>query len=736
MHMPNSFSEAHHGLRARAARNRIGIDIGGTFTDFVLDIAGKQFTHKVLSTTDAPERAVLAGLNELLQRTGLAPGAIDAVLHGTTLATNAVIERRGARTAFLTTEGFRDVLETGSESRADHYDLMLVKPQPLIPRALRLTVPERIGAQGQVLLPLDRAAVAARVRTLVEAEVTSVAIGFLHSYANAEHERAAAEIIARALPGVDISLSSEISPEMREYERFSTTCVNAYIQPLMRAYLEHLRSALDALGVKAPMLLMLSNGGLCDVRTACREPVRLLESGPAGGAILAATLSRRHGFERVLSLDIGGTTAKLCFIDDHRAQTARLLEVARQDRFKPGSGIPLRIPVIELSEIGAGGGSIAQVDPLGRIAVGPQSAGSMPGPACYQRGGTHATLTDAHLHAGRLDPAYFAAGTIALDAAAAIAALDEHIAAPLGLDTDAAAYAIAELADEAMAQAAREHAVETGRSIAGRVLIAFGGSAPLHAARLADKLDIDRVLIPARAGVGSALGFLHAPLAFEASHSLRQRLDAFDHERVASLLDSLAERGRAVLEPLVEKDALEVVRDAFVRYEGQGHELRISLAGIAIDAQGGAALAAAFSQQYAALYGRSIAGAAIEAISWAVSVSERTAPELPLAAPADTDSAGEIVASMSGLGLAGKTAEESGPQEQMRPILDQSSRSRHATRVLPRTALQEASVLPGPAVILDLETTIVVPPSFTARVLAEGDLMLERRQPAARDSLG
>ncbi|SDV51187.1 hydantoinase/oxoprolinase family protein [Chitinasiproducens palmae] len=604
-----------------ASRCRVGIDIGGTFTDFVLEADGSRFTHKVLTTPQAPEQGVLAGLGVLLARAGIAPGALDAVLHGTTLATNALLERRGARSALLTTEGFRDVIETGTESRCDQYDLMLGKGAPLIERDLRFVVPERVDARGQVLLPLDVDAVAGHARRIAELGVASLAIAFMHSYANPAHERAAAEIVARHAPGVAISLSSDVSPEIREFERFSTTCVNAYVQPLMQAYVERLHVGLAALGVRAPLLLMLSNGGLCDVATACRYPVRLLESGPAGGALLAARLAQRHGFDAVLSLDIGGTTAKLCFIDHGEPQTARSLEVARHYRFKPGSGIPLRIPVIELAEIGAGGGSIARVDALGRVTVGPDSAGSAPGPACYGRGGVAATLTDAHLHAGRLDPRYFAAGTLALDAAAARRVIAEQVGEALGTDADEAAYAVAEVADEAMAQAAREHAVETGRSVAGRVLIAFGGSAPLHAARLADKLGIDRVLIPAQAGVGSALGFLHAPLAFEASQSLYQRLDTLDIDAVAAVLETLASRAAAVLAGLAPDAPRCVSRHAFLRYAGQGHELRVPVPDGALGSDAAAHLADAFATAYRERYGLTIVGARVEALGWTVRVT-------------------------------------------------------------------------------------------------------------------
>ncbi|SAK91715.1 5-oxoprolinase (ATP-hydrolyzing) [Caballeronia catudaia] len=696
----------------RRTRCRVGIDIGGTFTDLVLETGERRITHKLLTTPQAPERGVLDGLAALLAKADVAPGSLDAVMHGTTLATNALLERRGARTALLTTEGFRDVIEMGTESRCDQYDLMLRKADPLVPRSLRFAVTERMSAHGDVLLPLDRPMLQAQARQIGESGTRSLAIGFLHSYVNPAHEQQAAEIIARMLPSLDISLSSDVSPEMREFERFSTTCVNAYVRPLIRGYLDRLRAGLDALGVRAPLLMMLSNGGLCDVATACRYPVRLLESGPAGGALLAARLAREHGLDQVLSVDIGGTTAKLCFIDGGEPQTARSLEVSLFYRFKAGSGIPLRIPVIELSEIGAGGGSIARVDDLGRVAVGPESAGAQPGPVCYGLGGKRVTLTDVHLHAGRLSPEYFAAGTIALDAATASRALDAQIAQPLRIDTDEAAYAVAEIADEAMAQAVREHAVDTGRGVAGRTLIAFGGSAPLHAARLADKLQIDRVLIPAQAGVGSALGFLHAALAFETTQSLHQDLERFDASAVNALLAELTARGRAALGALDPDMPSSTTMHAFVRYKGQGHELRVPLADVPFDEDGGRRLSAAFVNEYVKRYGRSIEGAGVEALGWTVTVTGHEAPPATRGARRAQDAPATVVSSRI---------------VETRKVLDQASRQRADFAVVARNALAMDVSLTGPMIVVDEETTIVVPPAFEIRVLHNADILLERR---------
>src|SRR5689334_9652031 len=412
---------------------RLGVDIGGTFTDLAREHDGSLSTIKVLTTQAAPEQGVMAGVRDILRNSGVSAADIGIVIHGTTLATNAVIERKGTRTALLTTEGFRDVIAMGNESRYDQYDLNIVLPEPLVPRHLRLPVPERLDNEGNVLLPLDVGAVRALVSTLRREGVESIAVGLLHAFVNPTHERRIRDILADELPEIPVSLSSDVSPEMREWERFSTTVANAYVQPLMARYLRRLEAGLREAGLHCPLFLMLSGGGLTTLETAARFPIRLVESGPAGGAIFSAHVARQRGLARVLSFDMGGTTAKICLIDAYRPQASRTFEVARVGRFKKGSGLPLRIPVIEMVEIGAGGGSIAAVDAMGRIAVGPESAGADPGPACYGQGGTSPAVTDANLLLGRYDPAHFAGGTIALDAEAARDAMTAHVGAPLDL---------------------------------------------------------------------------------------------------------------------------------------------------------------------------------------------------------------------------------------------------------------------------------------------------------------
>ena len=500
-------------------RARLAADVGGTFTDIAVEQDGRLATTKVLTTPEAPEEGVLEGIRRALAGTGLSPGEFDLVIHGTTLATNAIIQRAGAKTALLVTEGFRDVVEMAFENRFEQYDIYMDRPAPLVPRHLRIGVQERIDARGNVLVPLEAGALDRVLETLEREAVEAVAVGFIHAYVDGRHERRVRDRLAQAMPRLSISLSSEVSPEIREYERWSTAAANAYVQPLMAGYIARLEAALAGLGFSCPLYLMTSGGGLARPETGRRFPIRLVESGPAGGAILAAHIARQCALDRVLSFDMGGTTAKICLIDDGAPQASRSFEVAREYRFLKGSGLPLRIPVIEMVEIGAGGGSIARTDAMGRLAVGPDSAGSDPGPVCYARGGGAPTVTDADVTLGWIDPEGFAGGTIPLDAGAAEAAIAAETGEALGLAAHDGAHGIAEVVVENMANAARVHAVERGKTLGERTLIAFGGAAPVHAARLAEKLGIERILIPRSAGVGSAIGFLRAPVAYEVVRS-------------------------------------------------------------------------------------------------------------------------------------------------------------------------------------------------------------------------
>ncbi|NMG37229.1 hydantoinase/oxoprolinase family protein [Azoarcus sp. TTM-91] len=684
---------------------RIGADIGGTFTDVVLETPSRRYSIKVLTTYDAPERGLLDGVAALLAQAGLAPADVGFIVHGTTLATNAILERRGARTALLTTAGFRDVLELGTESRFDQYDITMDAPAPLIPRPLRRGVPERIAAGGEVLLALDEDAVRAVARDFLAAGVESVAVAFLHSYANPAHERRAGEILAEAMPGVTVSLSCEVSPEMREYERFSTTAANAYVQPIVASYLGRLDAKLRAGGFDCALFLMLSSGGLTTVQTAARFPVRLVESGPAGGAIFAASIAAERGIDRMLALDVGGTTAKICFVDQGRPKTSQVFEVDRAHRFRKGSGLPLRIPVIEMVEIGAGGGSIARLDGTGRLTVGPQSASSEPGPACYGRGGAKPTVTDADLVLGRIDPTAFAGGKLRLDETAAATAMDQVRAWEAG--PQVLALGISEIVDEAMASAVRVHAMEQGATVEDRSLVAFGGAAPLHAARIAEKLGIAEVVIPRSAGVGSAVGFLRAPVAYELSRSLHQRIAALDLEAVNAMLAEMGAQAREVVSAGGgDPAALVEQRVAYARYCGQGYEIAIDVPARPLTEADRAGLLAAFEAAYRAQYGGVVVALPVEILTWRLTVAA-PAPQ-PVAVP-------------------GLAPERVVTPDSWRKVMDPASGQVHDFALVRRAGLRPGDHVAGPALIVEEETTTVVSPAFGATVDANHYLVLRRQ---------
>ncbi|MDD9878030.1 MAG: hydantoinase/oxoprolinase family protein, partial [Magnetovibrio sp.] len=619
-------------------RTRLAVDIGGTFTDIVLEAGARRVTAKVLTTPAAPEEGVIQGIEAALGEAGLAPDALSLLLHGTTLATNAILERKGAATAFVTTEGFRDVLEIGYESRYDQYDIMIEKPAPLVPRRLRLPVAERTDLNGQVLKPLDTAAVEALVPTLESAGIESVAIGYMHAYANPDHEHRTRDLLARHLPDLSYSLSSEVCPEIREYERFTTTTANAYVRPLMASYLGRLRDRLAAMGIACPVLLMTSGGGLTTLENAMQFPIRLVESGPAGGAILATKVAREMGLDKVISFDMGGTTAKICLIDDFRPQTAREFEVDRAARFTKGSGLPLRIPVIEMVEIGAGGGSIARLDSLGRITIGPDSAGADPGPAAYGRGGDHPTITDADVALGKIDPGSFAAGKVPLYPEKAEAAIMGDVGTPLGVsDVLTAAFGITEMVDETMSNAARVHAVEQGKAANEHAVIAFGGAAPLHAGRLAEKLNVARIVVPTDAGVGSAVGFLEAPIAYEVVRSRNMRLAAFEPDTINALMAEMREEALAVVRAAAPDAEFVERRVAFMRYVGQGHEITVELADGEFSDGDRATVQAAFDREYERHFRRTLPNAETEVLTWSLSLAAASPPPAPVGAdPAAT----------------------------------------------------------------------------------------------------
>lgn len=693
------------GTKTPPQRNRIAVDVGGTFTDVVLLQDQTQYSAKILTSADAPERAVLQGIADVLQQAGLNFAAIDLLILGTTLATNALIERKGARTALITTSGFRDLVEIGQEDRFAQYDVFLQKPQPLVPRHWRFTLDERIDAQGQIRIPLDEAQVSALAQQLREQQIDSVAIGFLQSFVNPGHEQRVAALLRAQLPGVTFSLSSEVCPEIREYERLSTVCANAYVQPLVAGYLTRLQQQLTQRGLRVRPFLMTSGGGITSLETGIAEPVRLVESGPAGGAILASNIARQLGLEKVLSFDMGGTTAKICFIDHYQPQISRSFEFGRVHRHQKGSGLPIRIPVIDLVEIGAGGGSIARIDNLGRLQVGPDSAGSSPGPVSYNLGGELVTITDANAQLGLLDPAAFAGGKVALNVARAAAALTEQVGLPLGLDEDNAALAVTGIIAENMANAARVHASESGKQVDAYTLVAFGGAAPLHAVRLATRLGIQRVVIPHAAGVGSALGFLWAPVAYQAVHSFYQRLDHLDIAAVSDLLTTLSDQVRQLVQQADPAAPVTLQRSVYLRYAGQGHEVAVDLPEGELDQETVAALHQRFTLLYRQLYGRSLDHVAVEAISWTVTASTPA----PVIAPPQTASA------VSG------TADRA-----TRQVYSAQQRKRIAVPVLARQQLVTGENYSGPLLITEPETTTWVEESFSAQRTAAGHLLLQR----------
>ncbi|MDX8519181.1 hydantoinase/oxoprolinase family protein [Mesorhizobium dulcispinae] len=694
-------------MTSRTDDIRLGADIGGTFTDIALDVRGTMFSTKVLTNYAAPEQAILDGIAIVIHDAGISPSEIGIIIHGTTLATNALIERRGAKTALVTTEGFRDVIEMRTENRFEQYDLSLQLPTPLIPREDRFTVKGRIGAEGQELQPLDEAALEEIAGRIAAGGFGSVAIGFIHAYANPDHERRAREILCRKL-SIPISISAEVSPQMREFERFNTVCANAYVRPQMADYLARLQTRLKDMGAACPVFMIHSGGGLISVETASEFPVRLVESGPAGGAIFAADIARRFGLEKVVSYDMGGTTAKICMIEDYAPRTARTFEVARTYRFSKGSGMPISIPVIEMIEIGAGGGSIAWVDAMGRIQTGPESAGSEPGPACYGRGGRRPAITDADLVLGKLDPDNFAGGAIRLDTSASEQAILRDVGERLSLDAMSTAFGICEVVDENMANAARVHAVENGKNISDNLMIAFGGAAPLHAARLCEKLGIDQCIVPRGAGVGSAIGFLKAPFGYEALASKLTRLSRFKPAEVNALLADL----KASAEGFVRTGASgRIVCEitAFMRYAGQGWEIPVPLADEPFGDDAVAKLKALFEENYQRFFGRAIEGLdgmEIEIVTWSVKATDIR----PAVARHD-------------LTTGGKTSEPT----TTRAVFDPVSGAPRSYGILERDTLCAGDRVSGPAVIVERETSTVVTTSFDAVIQSDGAILLIRK---------
>ncbi|MCP4429804.1 MAG: hydantoinase/oxoprolinase family protein [Gammaproteobacteria bacterium] len=672
---------------------RMGIDIGGTFTDVVLEIGQNQYSTKVLTTYAAPENAIVDGMQQVCRQADIHASKIEQIIHGTTLATNALIERRGAKTALITTQGFRDVIEMRSESRFEQYDLNLSLPEPLLPRQQRYTVEERIDARGEVLISLQRTEVETLVDRIKDDGYQSIAVGLLHSYLNDDHEKLIRDVVVEKMPDVAVSLSSEVSPQMREYERFNTVVANAYIKPMMKSYLDRLAGQLQKEGVGCSIFLMHSGGGIISLQSAAEFPVRLVESGPAGGAVFAAHIAARYGLDKVLSFDMGGTTAKICLINNQTPKTSRVFEVARTYRFKKGSGMPISIPVIDMVEIGAGGGSLAHVDAMRQIRVGPESAGSEPGPACYGRGGEHPAVTDADLVLGKLDADNFAGGSITLNTQNSANALQNILGRPLQMDPETSAYGLCEVVDENMANAARVHAVENGEDLAEYTMIAFGGAAPLHAGRLCEKLGVARLLVPPGAGVGSAIGFLRAPFSFEANRSLYMRLTEFKAEIICGLLDELEKEATAFVRTCDANAPIQAEFKAYMRYSGQGEEIPIILPPEAVKKPNAAQFQQLFEADYIALFGRAVEGMSIEITVWSVNATTLKDSVESIDALSETSQA---------------------PSNGQRYIFDAALGRSVESAVIHRQELQDGHMVSGPAAITEDETTIILPSSRQA----------------------
>ncbi|MFT5172650.1 MAG: N-methylhydantoinase A, partial [Gammaproteobacteria bacterium] len=612
----------------------MGCDIGGTFTDFVIfdDESGTLWIEKCLTTPADPAQGVLQGVAALAKIIPDFLAATTQIFHGTTLVINAVLERKGAKTALITTEGFRDVLEIGSERRYDLYDLQQRYPPPLVPRHLRLAVPERARSDGKILTALDMDRARAVVTELQNAAVESVAVCLLHAYVAPKHEQQLAALLAQQLPQVSVSLSSQVLPEINEYTRTTTTVVNAYCKPLMARYLSSLQTRLVEAGFGGQMLVMLSSGGVTSVDTASRYPVRVIESGPVGGVIMSQHVQALAGIDTALAFDMGGTTAKICVIEGGTVRRTNLYEVARVHRFKEGSGIPIEVPCIDLLEVGAGGGSIASVNELELLQVGPHSAGAQPGPACYGHGGMQPTVTDADLLLGYLDPNFFLGGAMALDVDAARHAIDEQLGAALALTPERAAWGIHDAVNESMASAAKMYAAERGVDPSALALVASGGAGPVHCFGVARKLGITQIVIPVAVGVACALGFLVAPVSYDLVRTHKIPLAEVDLQDIDNLFGEMQSQARSVMAEAGELGAVTFARSVDVRYVGQGYEVNVALPASSVVAIGSASLGVLFQTTYETLFDRVFAGNQFELVNLRL-VASGPQPASPLAHP-------------------------------------------------------------------------------------------------------
>ena len=692
---------------------RLASDIGGTFTDTVLIDANETVvaTTKTPTTPKAPAEGALLGAQHVMRAAGIKWHQVSGKIHGTTLATNALIERRGAKVATITTAGFRDILEIAYERRYSQYAINIEKPNLLVPRQLSYTIAGRMNAAGEELISLDTTAIPALAAELRRQNVQAVAVCLMHAYANPAHEQTLGTELRKLLPGVEMSLSHEVSPEAREFDRLCTTIANAYIQPLMKTYLSDFEARFLEQGLTCPILMMTAGGGMTTLETAARLPIRLVESGPAGGAILAARIAKEISEKNVLSFDMGGTTAKLCLIDNYSPQTARKFEISRAERFIKGSGMPVRIPVIEMIEIGAGGGSIATVDRLNRLQIGPESAGSEPGPVAFGKGGTEPTVTDADIAMGLIEPSRFAEGRLTINRNAAATAIDDEIAKPLEINSQGAAFAISEIVDENMASAGRMHAVESGKDISSRLMIAFGGNGPLHATRVARRAQVGRILIPNNPGVGSAVGFLYAPVSFEIIRSRYTTLDDLDPIAINVFLNDLETEAVTVVRSGAAIGDLGTRRVAFMRYHGQGHEIEIELPNSALTLAELAHLKNRFELEYSRQFSRIVPGMTIEILNWGVTVSSQ-APTLKPALRTTKNRIKEAI--------------------EFREITCDVSGSKIRAGVFDRADLRTGDQIIGPALIIEAQTTTLVSVDFCALIDLGGNIWMTQTQEAMK----
>jgi N-methylhydantoinase A len=691
----------------------LAVDIGGSFTDVALLRDGLIYSAKAVTTTHAPDVGVIRAIDEVLQKTGLEYGQIDRFILGTTLATNALIERKGPRTALIATDGFTDIVEMARESRYAQYDVRMRRAEPLIGRNLRFGLRERINHHGEVVVTLDDIACRELASRLKALEIASVAVCLLHSYVNDRHEKRIRDILLEECPGLSISLSSEICPEIREYERTSTVCANAYVQPIIEKALDSLDASLTSRGLLCQFFLMTSSGALCSADLGKRQPVRLVESGPAGGAIFATRVARQCGLARVIEFDMGGTTAKVSYIHEYEPAESRTFEFGRAYRFLKGSGQPIRIPVIEMVEIGAGGGSIAHLDPMGRLRVGPESAVSDPGPVCFGLGGTEPTVTDSNCVLNYLDPVGFASGKITLQPDAAAAAMEQHLSRPLDLANAAEAAAmVSEVVTENMASAARVHGIELGHDIGDFAAVAIGGGGPLHVGRIADKLRVRTIVIPTEASVGSAIGFLVAPVQYNVVRSKPAALDRLDLTDLQALLTDMKREARAEVEAILPGAAADVVLSigAYMRYKGQGYEIKVALRDMPVTEDFRTHAIEAFSRAYGRLYHRTIAHLGVEVATWFVTATSLPADDLDIFPARDADD---------------RRVNFSRPRDIY--IADACGELRwHTVQDYIRTTLQPGFRFEGPAVVSERHTTTVVPTGFSGSVDKHLYLILEK----------